>query len=59
MLLLKLHFKWERWKYNKEFDVYVSTLGNVNNLLILQLIVLDILLLELKIDIKQYIALLC
>lgn len=31
MLLPKLYFKWERWKYNKEFDVYVSTLGNVRD----------------------------
>lgn len=30
-MLPKLHFQWERWKYNKTFEVYVSTLGNVKN----------------------------
>ena len=30
-MLPKLHLKWERWKYNKTFEVYVSTLGNIRN----------------------------
>lgn len=30
-MLPKLHIHWERWKYNKTFEVYVSTLGNVRN----------------------------
>lgn len=30
-MLPKLHIRWERWKYNKTFEVYVSTLGNVRN----------------------------
>lgn len=31
MIMPKLHIKWERWKYNKTFEVYVSTMGNVRN----------------------------
>ena len=31
MILPKLHLRWERWRYNKTFEVYVSTLGNVRN----------------------------
>lgn len=30
-MLAKLHIKWERWKYNKTFEVYVSNMGNVRN----------------------------
>lgn len=30
-MLPKLHIKWERWKYNKTYEVYVSNLGNVRN----------------------------
>lgn len=30
-MLPKLHIHWERQKYNKTFEVYVSTLGNVKN----------------------------
>jgi hypothetical protein len=30
-MLPKLHIRWERWKYNKTFEVYVSNLGNVRN----------------------------
>jgi len=30
-MLPTLHMHWERWKYNKTFEVYVSTLGNVRN----------------------------
>lgn len=28
MILPKLNIKWERWKFNKDFGVYVSTLGH-------------------------------
>lgn len=28
MILPKLTFKWERWKFNKDYGVYVSTLGH-------------------------------
>lgn len=31
MILPKLHIQWERWKYNKTFEVYVSTMGNIRN----------------------------
>ena len=30
-MLPTLHLKWERWKYNKTFEVWVSTFGNVRN----------------------------
>ena len=28
MIFPKLHIEWERWKWNKEHQMYVSTLGN-------------------------------
>ena len=28
MILPKLTFKWERWKFNSDYGVYVSTLGH-------------------------------
>lgn len=28
MILPKLTFKWERWKFNKDYGIYVSTLGH-------------------------------
>lgn len=30
-MLPKLHIHWERWKYNKTFEVYVSNMGHVRN----------------------------
>lgn len=29
--MFSIHISFERWKYNKEYNVYVSTLGNVKN----------------------------
>lgn len=31
MILPSLHIKWERWKYNKNFEVYVSNMGHIRN----------------------------
>ena len=31
MILPKLHFEFERWKFNKEFGIYVSSLGNIKS----------------------------
>ena len=30
-MLPKLHIHWERWKYNKTFEVYVSNMGHIRN----------------------------
>ena len=29
--MFNIHLTFERWKYNKEYNVYVSTLGNVRD----------------------------
>lgn len=31
ILVFNIHLTFERWKYNKEYNVYVSTLGNVKD----------------------------
>lgn len=31
MILPKLHFELEKWKFNKEFGIYVSTFGNIKS----------------------------
>ena len=28
MIFSKLHIEWERWRWNEEYEIYVSTLGN-------------------------------